>query len=40
MNNTNPIDLFYENVECPDEYLPLTPFELGQIYDEIWGDTQ
>ena len=38
MNTTNPIDLFYESVECPDELLCLTSFEIGQIYDDLYGD--
>ena len=38
MNTNPPLDFFYESIECPDEFLPLTPFELGQIYDELWGD--
>ena len=38
MNTTNPLDFFYENVECPDEFLPLTPYEIGLIYGGIWDE--
>ena len=38
MNTTPPEQLFFEAVECPDTYLPLTSFELGLIYEDIWGD--
>jgi hypothetical protein len=38
MNNTNPNDLFLENIECPDELLVLTSFEIGQIYEDLYGD--
>lgn len=36
MNTTNPIDYFYD-IDCPDELLVLTSFEIGQIYENLWG---
>ena len=38
MNTTNPNDLFYESVECRDEFISATDFEISQIYDSIYGD--
>jgi hypothetical protein len=38
MNTIPPEELFLEAVECPDELLCLTGFELGQLYEQIWGD--
>lgn len=41
MNTTPPEELFFKAVECPDEFLCLTGFEIGQIYEDIWdGDDQ
>ena len=37
MNDIPPEQLFLETVECPDEFLCLTAFEIGQIYDELYG---
>ena len=37
MNTTPPEQLFLENIECPDELLILTSFEIGQIYEDLYG---
>ena len=36
--NNNPDDLFYESVECPDEFISLTDLEIGEIYESLYGD--
>lgn len=40
MNTKSPEDLFYENVECPFQLLAMTSFELGLLYEDIWGNDQ
>ena len=37
MNDIPPEQLFLEAVECPDELLVMTSFEIGQLYEDIYG---
>ena len=36
MNTTNPIDLFYESVECPDPIIYLSDDELEYLQRRVF----
>lgn len=36
MNTTNPIDLFYESVECPDILICGSDFDIAMLEKEVW----